>query len=283
MLKQVTKLGCAALALAVLLSGVPAHAGDDTVVATVNGDKIVKGDVMKAMKNLKIKSEDTDKAFPVVVNQMINEKLINDEIAKSGIEKDTAFQQRLAAAKDQLIKTMFLEKYLKDKVSDDKVKDVYDKIKKDNKGKEEVHARHILVKTEDEAKAIIKQLDGGAKFADLAKSKSMGPAAKNGGDVGYFAKGEVLPEFADAAFALKPGSYTKTPVKTQFGWHVIYSEDKRARVIPEFKDVAPQLRAKVSQAAIEDMIRGLRAKAKVEQFTADGKPIEAPAAAPAKK
>ncbi len=278
MFKQVTT----AFALVALLAlPAAAHAGDDTVVATVNGAKIVKGDVTAAMKNLKVKSDDTDKAFPIVVNQMINEKLINDEIARQGIEKDPAFQQRLAATKEQLLKTVYLERYLKDKVTDDKVKDIYDKIKKDNKGKEEVHASHILVKTEDEAKAIIKQLDGGAKFADLAKSKSMGPAAKNGGDVGYFAKGEVLPEFSDAAFALKPGTYTKTPVKTQFGWHVIYSQDKRQRVIPEYKDIAPQLRAKVSQGAIEDLVRSLRAKAQIQQFTADGKPIAPPAAAPA--
>jgi peptidyl-prolyl cis-trans isomerase C len=243
-------------------------------VAVVNGNKILKNDVMGALKSLKVQPADTTKAFPVVVDQIINEKLIDIETAKAAIEKDPAFQARLAATKAQLIKTVYLEKYLKDKITTQTVKAEYDKFKKANKGKQEVHARHILVASEAEAKQVIKDLDAGAKFDVLAKERSSGPTAKNGGDVGYFAKGEIIPEFSDAAFKLKSGTYTKEPVKTQFGWHVIYVEDKRDRAVPDLKDVEVSIRTKLGQGAIETLVKGLRAKADIQHFTIDGKPVE---------
>jgi peptidyl-prolyl cis-trans isomerase C len=246
----------------------------DTVVAIVNGTKIYKNDVMGAIKSLKVQPADTNKAFPVVVDQMINEKLIDTETAKAKIEADPAFQARLAAAKAQLIKTVYLERYLKDKITDQTIKAEYDKFKKANKGKEEVHARHILVPTEAEAKQVIKDLDAGANFETLAKERSSGPTAKNGGDVGYFAKGEIIPEFADAAFALKPGTYTKEPVHTQFGWHVIFVQDKRDRVVPDLKDVEVAIRTKLGQGAIENLVKGLRAKADIKHFDITGKPLD---------
>jgi peptidyl-prolyl cis-trans isomerase C len=276
---QFNKLGFAALAI-VAIAALPivvqakASPSDDTVVAIVNGSKILKNDVMTALKNMKVQSADTDKAFPVVVNQMINEKLIDSETAKAQIEKDPVFQARMAAAKAQLIKTVYLEKYLKDKITDKTIQAEYDKFKKANKGKEEAHARHILVASEEEAKQIIKELDGGANFEKLAQEKSTGPAAKNGGDIGFFAKGEIIPEISDAAFALKPGAYTKTPVKSQFGWHVLFLQEKRERVVPELKDIEASIRTKLGQEAIETLVKGLRAKADIKNFTMDGKPVE---------
>lgn len=265
----------AAAIVAFSMMALPAVAqAKSTVVAIVDGDQILKEDVMKVLKGMSVPDADAERVFPVVVNQMINEKLIDKETAKAKIEKDPVFIERLAAAKEQLIKTIYLERYLKDKVTDKDIKSEYDKLKKENKGKEEVHARHILVKTEDEAKQIVKDLNNGAKFETLANERSEGPTAKNGGDLGYFAQGEVVPEFSNAAFQLKPGTYTKTPVKTQFGWHVIYVEDKRARVIPELKEVETTIRGKLGQAAVEKLVTGLRAKADIKQFDFDGKPLE---------
>lgn len=266
----------AVVALAMMVQSAPAQAkgDDDTVVAVVNGDKILKKDVMGALKSLPVKAEDTEKVFPVIVDQMINEKLINNETAKADIEKSPDFQQRLEVAKAQLVKTVYLENYLKEKVSDKAVKAEYDKFKKDNKGKQEVHARHILVKTEEEAVQVIKDLDNGAKFEDLAKERSSGPTAKNGGDIGYFAKGELIPEFTDAAFALKSGTYTKKPVKSQFGFHVIYVQDKRTRTVPDMKEVEASIRNKLGQDAITQLVQGLRAKAEIQQFGMDGKPLQ---------
>ncbi len=280
MLTQTSKMGFAAIAVAAMaVMAAPtlaqAKADDNVVVAVVNGNKILKKDVLGALKTIPVKEEDTAKVFPIVVDQMINEKLIDTETAKANIEKDPVFVQRLEAAKAQLIKTVYLENYLKDKVNDKTVKAEYDKFKKDNKGKIEVHARHILVKTEEEAKQVIKDLDNGAKFEDLAKERSSGPTAKNGGDIGYFAKGELVPEFSDAAFNLKPGNYTKEPVKSQFGWHVIYVQDKRERVVPDMnKEVESDIRNKLGQEAVQKLVEGLRAKADIKHFDMDGKPVE---------
>lgn len=278
---QMKKMGLAAMAIVAMttmtVSGAAsatANPGSDSVAAIVNGDKILKNDVMNVIKSMTVAEADRDKAYPVIVDQMVNEKLIDIETAKAEIEKDPMFQARVAAAKAQLVKTIYLEKYLKDKITDKAIKAEYDKFKKENKGKEEVHARHILVASEDEAKQVIKDLDAGAKFETLAKERSSGPTAKTGGDVGYFAQGEIIPEFSNAAFQLKPGTYTKSPVKSPFGWHVIFVEDMRERVVPDMKDVEASIRSKLGQEAVEKLVKSLRAKADVKLFDINGKPVE---------
>lgn len=268
------KTGFAALALAAMLALPAVAQAKDDVAATVNGEKIMKSDVMTIIKNSPaVKAADSEKVYPILVEQMINDKLIDTETVKAEIEKDPAFQQRLAAAKAQMVRAVYLEKYLKGKVTDGEVKDTYEKFKKENKGKKEAHARHILVASEDEAKKVIKDLDGGAKFDALAKERSSDPSAKNGGDVGWFAQGEIIPAFSDAAFALKPGSYTKTPVKSQFGYHVIYVEEFRTRDVPELKNVENTIRTRLGQEAIGKLVKDLRTKAKIERFDFNGNPV----------
>jgi peptidyl-prolyl cis-trans isomerase C len=176
--------------------------------------------------------------------------------------------------KEDLVRQLYVEKYLKEKVSDAAVKAEYDKLKKDNKGVEEIHASHILVKTEDEAKQVIKDLDNGSKFGDLAKERSQDPSGKNGGDIGYIAKTDpILPAFTDALFKLKPGTYTKDPVHTQLGWHVIYAEDKRDRTVPDLKDIQDRIRKSLAQQAVQGLIQSLSAKADIKRYDMNGKPI----------
>jgi peptidyl-prolyl cis-trans isomerase C len=274
----------AVVALAVMGAPAMAHAKEESgVAATVNGDKILKSDVMGVLKLNNVKDEDQAKAYPVVVDEIINEKLIDSAAAKADVENSAVYKQRLAAAKEQLLKTVYLENFLKDKITDKAVKAEYDKFKAENKGKQEVHARHILVKTEDEAKQVIKDLNSGAKFEDLAKERSSDPSAKNGGDIGWFAKGELIPEFSDAAFKLDKGAYTKEPVKSQFGWHVIYVEDKRERSVPDLKTVENAIRNKLGQDAVKNLVEGLRKTADIKRFDINGKPVAAAGAEDTKK
>jgi len=279
MLAQIGKTGFAAMAIvAMAMMAVPtlaqAKADDNgTVAAIVNGDKITKSQVENVMKLNNVKEEDEAKAYPVIVDEIINEKLIDAAAEKADVQKSPEFQQRLQEAKEQLVKQMYLESYLKTKVDDKAVKAEYEKFKKDNKGKEEVHARHILLKTEDEAKKVIKDLNDGAKFEDLAKERSSDPSAAKGGDIGWFAKDELIPAFSDAAFKLKPGSYTKEPVKSQFGWHVILVVEKRDRVVPDLKDVEGAIRNKLGQEAVKKLLANLTAKADIKRFDIDGKPV----------
>lgn len=260
-------------AVATLLTlAMPAHA-EDGVAAIVDGDKIYTKDVTEAIKNLPTKGVKTEEVYPLVLDQIINEKLIDEAVAKSKITDSADYKKRLDIIKAQLAKQMYLEETLKDQISDSAVKAEYEKFKKDNKGKMEIHARHILVPTEEEAKQVIKDLDGGAKFEELAAKRSSGPAAVNGGDLGYFAEEDMVPEFSKAAFALKKGEYSKTPVKTSFGWHVIKVEDKRERKVPDLDAVQMPIRNKLGQEALMKLADKLHKAAKIEKFGLDGKPL----------
>jgi peptidyl-prolyl cis-trans isomerase C len=263
----------AVLGLAFVMSSATPVLAEGDVVAIVNGSKIFKEDVKQALDAMQVKSEEKDKMYPIVLDQVINEKLLDEETAKSKLEESADFKTRMDLARSQILKQIYLEKFLKDKISESKVKSEYDKFKSDNKGKQEIRARHILLASEEEAKKVIKDLNAGAKFEDLAKKRSSGPTAQNGGDLGYFTKEDVVPEFSDAAFKLKVGTYTKEPVKTQFGYHVILVEDKRARKIPELKEVEMAIRNKLGQDALQKLVLDLRAKSDIQRFGLDGKPL----------
>ncbi len=269
-------LTLAAVATLLTLS-MPAIA-EEGVAAIVNGDKIMTKDVTTAIEAMNVKGADAEKVYPMVLEQIVNEKLIEGAVAKAKVTDSEDYKKRLEILKVQLAKQMYLENTLKDKISDKAVKAEYEKFKKENKGKTEIHARHILVPTEEEAKQVIKDLDGGAKFEELAAKRSSGPAATNGGDLGYFAEEDMVPEFSKAAFALKKGEYTKTPVKTGFGWHVIKVEDKRERAVPEQAQVEAPIRNKLGQEALVALAEKLRADAKVETFDMKGNPMKLPSA-----
>jgi peptidyl-prolyl cis-trans isomerase C len=174
---------------------------------------------------------------------------------------------------------MYLRDYLKNKITDNDVKAEYEKFKKANAGKLEVHAYQIVLPTKIEAEQVIKDLDAGKKFEDLARQRSSdSQSAAQGGDIGYFAKDELPEPFqaiADAAFSLKPGQYTKEPIKSDFGWHVIKVSDRRERKIPGFDSLEMKIRESLSQKAIGTMVMDLRKKAKLQFFDMDGKPMTA--------
>src|SRR5262249_58680719 len=163
---------------------------------------------------------------------------------------------------------------------------VYEKAKKRWGAKEEVRARHILVESEDEAKAIAQDVKGGADFAEVAKDKSKDPgSAKDGGDLGYFVKSNMVPEFADVAFKMYPGQVSN-PVKTQFGWHIIKLEDRRSRQVPDYEQVKNQIEAFVARRAQSEFVTQLRETAKIERLEKPATPpppvsVLPPAEAPA--
>ena len=173
---------------------------------------------------------------------------------------------------------LFLRDLAKKSVTDDAMHKVYDDAVKQMTPEEEVHARHILVEKEDDAKAIAAQIKGGADFATLAKEKSIEPGAKeSGGDLGFFAKEQMVPEFADAAFKLEKGKVSD-PVKTQFGWHVIKVEEKRTKPVPSYDQVKDQLQTFVVRKAQSDLVAKLRASAKIERTDPPAAATPAPGA-----
>jgi peptidyl-prolyl cis-trans isomerase C len=262
----------------------PAAAADDPVVARVNGMEMRRSDAVELMRSLppQLQKQPPDKLYPMVLDQMVSTLLVVQAGRKSKLQDDPAVKKRVALAQDQIIADAYVQRLLAKSVTDDKLHARYDKFVKETPEREEVKARHILLPTEDEAKAVIVQLKGGADFAKLAGEKTTDPAGKaSGGDLGYFTKDEMVPEFADAAFKLKNGEFTETPVKSQFGWHVIKVEDRRTAKPPSFEQMKPRLANDVSRQIVTDKIKELRVAAKVDVYNIDGSKLGAPAAAPA--
>ena len=248
--------------------------GADPIVATVNGSAIHRSDVEAARQDLpqQYRSYPIEVVYPALLERLIDGKLLTAAGRAAGLAGDPEVKARLARLEDQVIQTVYLSREVKAKMTDAMLKARYAEYLKANPPEPEVHARHILTKSEDEAKDVIKQLKGGADFAALAKKVSSGPSAAQGGDLGFIKHGDVVAEFADAAFALKPGEFSQTPVKTQFGWHVIKVEAVRQSTPPSFEEAKEEVEHEASHDVIQALVADLRGKAKIEEFNADGSP-----------
>ena len=247
-------------------SEAPASASDP-VIARVNGVDIKQSDLALAEEDV---GADMQAASPEakrehLISYLADIIMVTQAADKKNIADNPDFKRRLAFLRSKLLMGYELQQEAKTALTDEALKQTYDEAVKSMSGQEEVRARHILVEGEDEAKAILDQLKGGADFAKLAKEKSKDPGAAEGGDLGYFTKDQMVPEFADVAFKMYPGQLSN-PVKTQFGWHVIKVEDKRIKQPPEFEKVKDQIEAYLARKAQSDFIAKLRQSAKVERF-----------------
>jgi peptidyl-prolyl cis-trans isomerase C len=248
-------------------SEAPASSTSDPVIARVNGVDIKQSDLALAEEDV---GADMQAASPEakrehLISYLADIIMVTQAADKKNLADDADFKRRLAFLRSKLLMGYELQQEAKTALTDEALKQTYDEAVKSMSGQEEVHARHILVEGEDEAKAILEQLKGGADFAKLAKEKSKDPGAAEGGDLGYFTKDQMVPEFADVAFKMYPGQLSN-PVKTQFGWHVIKVEDKRIKQPPEFEKVKDQIEAYLARKAQSDFITKLRQSAKVERF-----------------
>jgi peptidyl-prolyl cis-trans isomerase C len=277
-----------AIALVALLIAPIARAQDgDPVVARANGVDIRQSD-------LNLAEQDIGSAMPQMGPEQKRDYLIT-YLADVIILAQAADQHQLANRADVKQRIEFerhkalMEALLQDAgkaaMTDDAMHKIYDEAIKQTPNEEEVHARHILVATEGEAKDIETQLKKGADFAALAKEKTKDPGAAEGGDLGYFTKDQMVPEFAEAAFKLEKGQISD-PVKTQFGWHIIRVEDKRVKPTPTYDQVKGQLENYVSRRAQAELVDNLRKSATIErldQSSGQANPSALNPAAPSKK
>src|ERR1700731_2960574 len=257
--------GCLALAL---LGGLPASAEDaNPVLAKVNGAEIRQSDVALAEEELGPSLAQMDPATKKdnVLAFLIDMKIVAKAAEDKKVENSEDFKKRLAFTRNRLLMDSLLATEGKTATTDEAMKKVYEDASKQITGEQEVHARHILVETEDEAKAVKEELNKGADFAELAKKKSKDPGASDGGDLGFFTKDQMVPEFSAVAFSLEPGKISD-PVKTQFGWHIIKVEEKRDRKPPDFAQVKAQIETYVTRKAQADYVAKLRETAKVERL-----------------
>lgn len=253
----------------------------DTVAARIDGETVMRSEVAALYEALpaEYRQLPLDAFYPQLLERLIERKLAVRQARKDNLQSTADVKSRLAGLEDRVLHQAFLEKAIKDKTTDARMKALYDKQVATAGGEEELHARHILVKTEDEAKAIIADLDKGKDFAALAKEKSQDPSAKgNGGDLGFFTRDKMVKAFADAAFVMTPGTYSKTPTQSQFGWHVIKVEEKRKAKPPSFEESKPALREALAEEIVEETLAGLRTKSKIEILGPDGKPLPPSAA-----
>jgi peptidyl-prolyl cis-trans isomerase C len=249
-------------------------ASSDPVVASVNGMKIHMSEIQQDAQTVpqQLQQLPPDQLFPLLVNQEIDRRALLVAARKDGLEKNPAVAQAMAQAADVKLENAYVQQQIAPAITAAAVQAEYDKNYAGKPGVAQVEARHILVKTQAEAVAIIDQLNHGANFATLAEKDSIDPGAKNGGELGWFSKDEMVPAFANAAFALQVGQYTKTPVQTQFGWHVILLEAKRTAPAPTLADVQDQIRQTLADNAIKATLNGAREKVKIEIYNANGTP-----------
>ena len=270
--------GSLALALSLAFAG-PLRAADDPVLAKVNGAEIKKSDVTMAEEELGPSLAQMDPATKDenVLSFLIDMKIVSKAAEDKKIADSEEFKKRLAFARNRLLMDSLLASEGKAATTPDAMQKVYEEAAKQITGEQEVRARHILVETEDEAKAVKAELDKGADFAELAKKNSKDPGSADGGDLGFFTKEQMVPEFSAVAFSLEPGKISD-PVKSQFGWHVIKVEEKRNRKAPDFAQVKAQIEQYVTRKAQAEYVAKLRTEAKVERLNqpaADAKPADA--------
>ena len=243
----------------------PAPVSPDTVIATVNGRDITEGDLVLAMPAPR-------QGEPPATPEQRRARALNDLIgvralAAKGEEAGLAnadLDRRIAFLRDRELHNAYLSQTIEPSITEALLRERYEQEIARSEPVEEIRARHILLETEEEARAVIEELGGGADFAELARARSTGPSAATGGDLGYFGPGQMVPAFDAAARALGPGEFSSEPVQTQFGWHVIKVEDVRKLEAPAFEQVRAQVEELVTRERYIETLREARAAAEIE-------------------
>ena len=241
------------------------------VAAVVNGEQITVADIKEAYEQTpQIKNQVSfEEFYNRALEVMINSKLALQAATAANVQASQEYQKELAAMQDDLARKVYIDQQLATKVTDAEIKKVYDEYVANFKSEKEIKAKHILVDSEDLAKEIIEKLNKkSAKFDDLAKQYS-----KDQADLGYFTAEAMVPEFSDAAFAMKKGTFSQKPVKTEFGYHVILVEDVRDSKPLPFENVAEQIKGTLSQQAVAQVVADLHKNAQIEKFDLNGKKI----------
>ena len=249
-----------------------ANAGSDKgVAAKVNGEVIYVNELKQSYADHPQIQDKVpfEEFYAKTLDVFVNSKLVYQAAQAAKIEETPEYERQLITAKEDLARKLYLEKKVAEKVTDEAVQKVYNEYTSKFESQKEVKAKHILVESEEKAKEVINKLNKGEDFVKLAKEYSKDQAV----DLGYFTKDMMVPEFSEVAFNMNNGEYTKTPVKTEFGYHVILVEDARASKPLELKEIEPQLKNMVTQQAIGEVFDELRNNAKVERFTLEGEVI----------
>lgn len=250
--------------------------GEDPVVALVDGAEIRQSDVAVAYARLpdRFKQVPINVLFPQIVQQLVDGELLAVAGRAEDLQDSEEVKEQVAEFEKVAIQQVYMARLIEDGLTEDAVRKQYDETIANQEGPLEVRASHILVEDEQEGTDIIEALEGGADFAELARERSTGPSASRGGDLGYFVRSAMVQPFADAAFAIEPGSIGPDPVQSEFGWHVIKVFDKRRQPAPSFEESRGEIEQQLTRDLIAAHMADLRADSKIELFNLDGSPIE---------
>jgi len=252
-----------------MLASFPALTQDtqDTppVVVTINGESFTLNLLGNLANQLPddVRRQPLDTLFESLIDDIIDTRLSADAARASGVADNPAIREIAERARDRILAEVWLNQEINARITDDMLEQSYNDLVADTESRTEIRARHILVDTKEDALAAISRLDEGEDFAALAVELSTGPSGPNGGELGYFGRGAMVPSFEVASFGLARDSYTKEPVQTQFGWHVIKVEDRRVAPAPSFEEAQDQLRNTISVKLAGVILAELRGKAEI--------------------
>jgi peptidyl-prolyl cis-trans isomerase C len=253
-----------------------AEEADDPVVAVVDGIEVYRSELLAEARELpeQLRGVPLQMIYEPLLGQLVDGRLLAREAERQGLADGAEVQRALERARARVLREAMVRRTVEDGVTDEMVRTRYDELSDDpDLTREEVRARHILLDTEEEALAVIDELEAGADFAELAALRSTGPSGPEGGDLGFFRREQMVAPFAEAAFAMEPGSVSLSPVETQFGWHVIKVEERR-EAPPAFEELEPQLRQEIARQVYQALIDELREGADIALFDLQGEPLE---------
>ena len=255
----------------------------DEIVARVGGETVTEGElsIVREALQTQLATLPPEQQRSVLIDTMVSMKLLALAGRDAGLAETPEHKARLAFLEMQALRNAYADQAIAEAITDAELQEGYKNVVvAQHKAEEEVHARHILVETKEAADKIVADLKAGGSFEELAK-QSKDPSGQNGGDLGFFGKGQMVPEFEAAAFALEPGSFTEEPIQSQFGWHVIKLDEKRMSDPPAFEAVKEQLNAYLQRQKFDSVLTELRGKYTVEIVGAPAGSMEPDAAAPA--
>jgi peptidyl-prolyl cis-trans isomerase C len=262
----------AGLAQPGLAQPAPAAAPADPILATVDGQEIRLSDLSSLTEELpqELRGVPLQVLLPMLMDQIINGRAVAAAARQAGVDKDTAVRARIRRAEEQELVKAYLSRELAGRVTEERIRAAYDAEIRARPAEEEVRARHILVPTETEAREALAEIRAGADFNAVAQRRSAGPGAREGGDLGFFKRGDMVPEFAEAAFALPAGQMSAAPVRSPFGWHIIRVDERRSSAPPPFEEAREMLQQRLFESEVNDVVERARSTAKIERFNMDG-------------
>jgi len=247
---------------------------DDPVVARVDGQPIRLSDVAEAARGLpeELRAAPPQIIYPLILDQLISQQALVNAARRQGIDRDPQVAARVRQAEERELQQALIQRELRGSLTEEALRRRYDQTVANRPAEEEVRVRQILVATETAAREVLAELRRpGADFAEVARRRSTGPGAQEGGDLGFFKKGDMVPEFAEAAFALQPGQISD-PVRSPFGWHVIRLEERRSAPPPAYEEVRESLRQQLVEQEVTAFVERVRNGAQIERFNLDGTP-----------